>query len=176
MPWNKRPSILSIPFPSTHASTPAGYCLHSKKISGNRKVSGDLFFVQNSNQTHKGFRLSKNPCCVRGPFALPLINPQKTATCAAFFAPLKGPVWPIGRFQRPIGCMQTLAKTRKSGFRHFFDTLRPTEGYPTGSASGRCPFFWRSHRVWRRWQCPRCPHRRCRNRQTDPRSGAPERH
>ena len=88
------------------------------------------------------------------------INPQKVATCAWLFALLKGgaPRWSGGRtailslvrcpdghtffaFLRTTGparersmgaeaLRQPLAKTRKSGLSHFFDTLRG-EGFPS---------------------------------------------
>ena len=64
------------------------------------------------------------------PLSLPFFHPQKAGTCAWLLALLKGPVWPVGSCKLSTGCMQPLAKTRKSGFRHFFDT----PGCPLGDS------------------------------------------
>ena len=47
------------------------------------------------------FRLPKNLDSEKKPFALPLINLQKTATCASIFAPLKGQVCAKGVHEDP---------------------------------------------------------------------------
>ena len=113
------------------------------------------------------FRLSKTYITKRVVRPTP-INPQKAATCAWLFALLKGLGTSVGKYFLPGSTQpakakkgtgpasrwaarrQPLAKTRKSGLSHFFDTLKAPFGEPFLHLAG----CLRSHTALPRWAGP----------------------